>query len=368
MVVQVQGERDDSTSVGIERENLGIITFGLLVAEPPTFQLTRSTIRLRAFSWTYFSLTMSLYTPVFPSTEVPPLEATPSSSLSSTSGMKRPQGLSYTSRLSHWHLSIAALPEELYPASEPSSPTSQERSEKLQATIEEAVRGGRYIGDLCKLRSTKLGYATRQPAASHDGPDVPYVLADTEEEWLEWEKRVAEQRVNFKGKQRESLKFVPPKSKPLSSRDKVMGWKTGLVPSSKYAIEKTPSQPNETQQTKLGFAVVKRSSMLKTSKATKASIRVSSASDMTSNEVAPTPPQPPPISNDSEIGALDHQITADMVAAPDFPADDKHSPLSISGIASKRDLDLQISEAEQGQLPRSLNVSVQTRLHLMILS
>lgn len=179
---------------------------------------------------------------------------------------------------------------------------------------------------------------------------------------------MAEQRVNFKGKQRESLKFVPPKSKPLSSRDKVMGWKTGLVPSSKFAIEKTPSQPKETQQTKLGFAVVKRSSMLKTTKATKASIPVSSASDMNSNEVAPTPPQPSPISNDSEMGALDHQITADMVAAPDCPADDKHSPLSISGFASKSDLALQISEAEQGQLPRSLNVSVQTRLNLMILS
>lgn len=312
---------------------------------------------------------MSLYTPVFPPTEVPPLEAAPSSSLSSTStGTKRPQGLSYTSRLSHWHLSIAALPEELHPASEPSSPTSQERSEKLQATIEEAVRGGRYIGDLCNLRSTKLGYATRQPAASHDGLDIPYILADTEEEWLEWERRVAERRANFKGKQPESLKFVPPKSKPLSSRDKVMGWKTGLVPPSKPAMEKTSSQPNETQQARLGFPVVKRSSMLKTTKAKKASIPVSRASDMNSNEVAPTPPQPPPISNDSELGALDYQITADMVAAPDFPADNKHSPLSISGFASKSDLDLQISEAEQGQLPRSLNVSVRTRSKLMILS
>lgn len=38
MVVQVQRERDDSTrNVEIKRENLGITTFGLLVAEPPTF-------------------------------------------------------------------------------------------------------------------------------------------------------------------------------------------------------------------------------------------------------------------------------------------------------------------------------------------
>ena len=79
---------------------------------------------------------MSIYTPVFPQTEPRPLEASQSSSVSdSPATARRPQAVSYTSRLSHWHLSIATLPEELCPASEPSSPASKERSANLQTVI-----------------------------------------------------------------------------------------------------------------------------------------------------------------------------------------------------------------------------------------
>ncbi|KAI5118425.1 hypothetical protein M0805_005509 [Coniferiporia weirii] len=208
---------------------------------------------------------MSLYTPLFPPTNPPPSRMASSSSLSSVETAKRPPILSYSSRLSQWHLAIAALPDELCPPSAPSSPTSKARSEKLQAEINQAVQNGLNASDFCKLRSTGLGYATTKPitnvpeTTNEQEQDVPWILADTEEEWFEWERMMSERRAKSTGKVREA--FAPPDVKSRNAREKVMNWKARLQPSSSHASVHTVSNGSP-----LGFPVIKRTSMLKESK------------------------------------------------------------------------------------------------------
>ena len=208
---------------------------------------------------------MSLYTPVFPPTD-PSAEGTPpSSSLSSVETQKHQRGPSYSSRLAQWHLAIASLPFELCPPSAPSSPTSQARSADLQSEIEKAVREGRNITDFCKLRSTRLGYASKQPAGSswEQGDGVPWILAETEEEWFEWEREVAQRRTQQKGKER-AIDLPAPNSQSQNAHDKVVSWKAGLLPPSASPV--TASSAPSTARSSLGFPVVKRSTMVKGNK------------------------------------------------------------------------------------------------------
>lgn len=213
---------------------------------------------------------MSLYTPVFPPTDPPTTRTSPASSYTSTPTAKQQRVVSYSSRLSQLHLAIASLPEELSPPSAPSSPTSQARSAIIQTEIERAVREGRNITDFCKLRSTQLGYVSKQPAyTSLEGEDgvVPWILAETEEEWFEWEETMARQRSRQKGKERAHP--VPPPAPPLTlsqnAHDKVLSWKARLEPPTSSPLTVTTA-PASTTRSSLGFPVVKRSSMLKESK------------------------------------------------------------------------------------------------------
>ncbi|THH05319.1 hypothetical protein EW145_g4884 [Phellinidium pouzarii] len=177
---------------------------------------------------------------------------------------------SYSSRLSQWHLAIAALPDELCPPSVPSSPTSRARSEKLQDEIELAVRNGQNTSDFCKLRSTRLGYATMKPVISdsenllEQEQNVPWILPETEEEWFEWERMMAERRSKLKGKDREILGSSDIQSQ--NALEKVISWKARLQsPSSSYATMHGGSSAN-IGRSQLGFPVVKRSSMFKEKK------------------------------------------------------------------------------------------------------
>ncbi|EJD06134.1 uncharacterized protein FOMMEDRAFT_139386 [Fomitiporia mediterranea MF3/22] len=205
---------------------------------------------------------MSLYTPVFPPTDPPGARTASSSSQSSSETNKPARGLSYSSRLSQWHLAIASLPEELCPPSTPSSPVSQERSAKLQADIQQAVRQGRNISDLCKLRSTKFGYASKQPSRSlsEQGDGVPWILVDTEEEWLDWERKRTQQRCEQKGKER-MAPAPPPSMQSQDAHDKVLNWKAGLQPPSSSLATAAPIPSMNSARSSLGFPVVKRSTL-----------------------------------------------------------------------------------------------------------
>ncbi|KAL5490598.1 hypothetical protein ACEPAI_5432 [Sanghuangporus weigelae] len=221
---------------------------------------------------------MSLYTPVFPPTD-PPADRTPSSSsLSSVESQKQQRGLSHSSRLAQWHLAIASLPYELCPPSSPLSPNSQARSANLQSEIEKAVREGRNITDLCKLRSTKLGYATKQPAHNslEQGDGIPWILAETEEEWFEWEREVAQRRAQGKERANNS---PPPITQPQNAHDKVVSWKAGLLPPSVSPVTASSAPSASTGRSSLGFPVVKRSTMVKgnKSKTNKPAIQIKSA-------------------------------------------------------------------------------------------
>ncbi|KAL5511942.1 hypothetical protein ACEPAH_5161 [Sanghuangporus vaninii] len=223
---------------------------------------------------------MSLYTPVFPPTDPPASRTSSSSSLSSVELQKQQRGLSYSSRLAQWHLAIASLPYELCPPSSPLSPNSQARSANLQSEIEKAVREGRNITDFCKLRSTKLGYATKRPAYNslEQGDGIPWILAETEEEWLEWEREVAQRRPQQKRKERANSS-PPPITQSQNAHDKVVSWKAGLLPLSVSPVT-APSAPSaSTGRSSLGFPVVKRSTMVKGNKlkTNKPAIQITSA-------------------------------------------------------------------------------------------
>lgn len=233
----------------------------------------RRRVRVSLHAWRRLELfSMSLYTPIFPATDVPPRQATQSSYTSVDTG--RTARMSYSSRLSQWHLGIASLPEILCPPSPPRSECLKERSEKLQAEIEQAVRDRRAVPDHCKLlcvrrSATTEPYGPRPVDAANPtlGP-----LVDTEEEWLEWEAKVAETRSRPNGI--DHALAVLANRQTGGAREKVLHWKAALQQQQQQqagagAPPATASQPpagsSQTQST-LGFPVVKRSSLVKESR------------------------------------------------------------------------------------------------------
>ncbi|TFY81591.1 hypothetical protein EWM64_g2424 [Hericium alpestre] len=144
---------------------------------------------------------MSLYTPVFPATRVPPpvRPLSASSSGSSSSGEARALSpSSYGARLSQWHLALAALPSELRPPS-PSYVVDEDGVQERRTQIRRAVsvaRGEPTSGKWAHISSLVQMGCTRgrwQGVGSRGHYDPPaegrdWFIADTDEQWFEWEK------------------------------------------------------------------------------------------------------------------------------------------------------------------------------------
>ena len=163
----------------------------------------------------------TLYTPVFP-----------------TAGKSNPLAKS----LSHLHLSLASIPAELAPSSRPPSPGSKTRRQAVYENIRAAYNaaggqtshtGWSQVHRLVDMTCTRSRYkkpSTRVERKQLEG-DVPWILAETEEEWAEWEKT----REKLKSKLRRSDTEVVNQqghpsapstlSKRINLRDKVASWK-----------------------------------------------------------------------------------------------------------------------------------------------
>lgn len=213
----------------------------------------------------------TLYTPVFP-----------------TAGKSNPLAKS----LSHLHLALATIPAELAPPSRPPSPGSRARRQVLYDNIRAAYNaaGGRTshtswsrvyrLVDMTCTRSRFKKSATRVERKDPE-KDVPWILAETEEEWAEWEKS----REKLKSKLRRTDTMVVDQqghpsasgtsSKQVNLRDKVASWKAHVdrsfhedeeivhEPKSSNPETTRGSQPSSTKKraSPLDFPVVKPSTL-----------------------------------------------------------------------------------------------------------
>lgn len=163
----------------------------------------------------------TLYTPVFP-----------------TAGKSNPRAKS----LSHLHLALASIPAELAPPSHPPSPGFKSRRQAVYDNVRAAYNavGGQTshggwaqvyrLVDMTCTRSKFKRPATRIERRDPE-EDVPWILAETEEEWAEWEK--AREKVKSRLR-RTDTEVVDQQGRPSTSgasskrvnlRDKVASWK-----------------------------------------------------------------------------------------------------------------------------------------------
>ena len=213
----------------------------------------------------------TLYTPVFP-----------------IAGKSNPLAKS----LSHLHLSLASIPPELAPPSRPSSPGSKARRQTVYDNIRAAYNaaGGQpsntswsqvyRLVDMTCTRSRFKKSATRVERKDPE-KDVPWILAETEEEWAEWEKA----REKLKSKLRRTDTLVVDQqghssapgtsSKQVNLRDKVTSWKAQIErsfhgeediirePESSNPATIRSSQPSPTRKrvSPLDFPVIKPSTL-----------------------------------------------------------------------------------------------------------
>jgi hypothetical protein len=221
----------------------------------------------------------TLYTPVFP-----------------TAGKSNPLAKS----LSHIHLALASIPAELAPPSRPSSPGSKARRQVVYDNIRAAYNaaGGQtshgswsQVYRLVDMTCTRSRFKKSVTRVERKDPEegVPWILAETEEEWAEWEKA----REKLKSKLRRTDTEVvgqqgrpstaSTSSKQINLRDKVASWKAQVdrsfhededivqEPKSSNPATLRGSQPSSTKKraSPLDFPVVKPST-LKTHKYDKA--------------------------------------------------------------------------------------------------
>ena len=213
----------------------------------------------------------TLYTPVFPTAE-------------------RSNPLAKS--LSHLHLALASIPAELAPPSRPPSPGFNERRQVVYDNVRAAYNavggqtshsGWAQVYRLVDMTCTRSRFKKSATRIERKDPekDVPWILAETEEEWAEWEKA----REKLKSRlRRTDTEVVDQQGRPSASgasskrvnlRDKVTSWKAqvdrsfheteGIIhePKSSNPATLRGSQSSSTKKRPppLDFPVVKPSSL-----------------------------------------------------------------------------------------------------------
>ena len=163
----------------------------------------------------------TLYTPVFPTTR----KSNP-----------------LVKSLSHLHLALASVPAELAPPSRPPSPGFNSRRQVVYDNIRAAydAAGGQtshsgwtHVYRLVDMTCTRSRFKKSATRIERKDPEegVPWILAETEEEWAEWEK--AREKTKFRLR-RTDTEVVDQQGHPSASgasskqvnlRDKVASWK-----------------------------------------------------------------------------------------------------------------------------------------------
>jgi len=213
----------------------------------------------------------TLYTPAFP-----------------TAGKSNPLAKS----LSHLHLALASIPAELAPPSRPPSPGFNSRRQVVYDNVRAAYNavGGQTshggwtqvyrLVDMTCTRSRFKKSATRiERKDPEDG--VPWILAETEEEWAEWEKAREKAKSRLRRtdtevvEQRGHPSTSGTSSKRVNLRDKVTSWKAQVdrsfhededivhEPKSSNPATARSSQPSSAKKraSPLDFPVVKPSTL-----------------------------------------------------------------------------------------------------------
>ena len=213
----------------------------------------------------------TLYTPVFP-----------------TAGKSNP----LTKSLSHLHLALASIPAELAPPSRPPSPGFNSRRQVVYDNIRAAynVAGGQpshggwtQVYRLVDMTCTRSRFKKSAARIERKDPEegVPWILAETEEEWAEWEKAREKVRSRLRRTDTEVVdqqghpSASGPSSKQVNLRDKVTSWKAqvdrsfhedeGIIhePRSSNPATVRGSQPSSTKKraSPLDFPAVKPSTL-----------------------------------------------------------------------------------------------------------
>lgn len=226
---------------------------------------------LKQFIAMYNHHGQTLYTPVFP-----------------TAGRSNPLAKS----LSHLHLALASIPAELAPPSRPPSPGFNERRQVVYDKVRAACNavggqtshsGWAQVYRLVDMTCTRSRFKKSATRIERKDPEegVPWILAETEEEWAEWEKA----REKLKSRlRRTDTEVVDQQGRPSASgvsskrvnlRDKVTSWKAQVdrsfhetediihEPKSSNPATTRASQLSSTKKrsSPLDFPVVKPSSL-----------------------------------------------------------------------------------------------------------
>ena len=214
---------------------------------------------------------LTLYTPVFPN-----------------AGKSNPLSKS----LSHLHLALASLPAELAPPSRPASPEFNSRRKAVHDDVRAACSavdgqtshsGWARVYQLVDMTCTRSRFKKSATRVERKDPEegIPWILAETEEEWAEWEKA----REKVKSRLRRTDTEVVDKrghpyapgtsSKQVNLREKVTSWKAHVdrsfhedediihEPKSSNPATTRGSQPSSAKKraSPLDFPVVKPSTL-----------------------------------------------------------------------------------------------------------
>ncbi|KAI0308783.1 hypothetical protein OF83DRAFT_1160133 [Amylostereum chailletii] len=269
---------------------------------------------------------MSVFHPVFPP---PPRPKRPPASFSSGTTSSEPTksvAPTYNERLLHRHLAIASVPAVLCPPS-PTSSTNKDSVDLLREQIRKAVTAARgqpssskwaHVDSLTRLgcaRGRWVGVGRRAPKVPAQTEDREWFIAETDEQWAEWEKNPERRRKQGKGEaasapvDEQGKKDAPPRTQDRI-KEKVARWQAEVVPGSVSQPTPVQSQTGRTQQKQnlkrpspLGFPVVKPSTAVSMKKG-KGKGAVTSRFFPTTRDpnipetpvVNPTPPEPAPMS------------------------------------------------------------------------
>ncbi|TFY51744.1 hypothetical protein EVG20_g10858, partial [Dentipellis fragilis] len=203
------------------------------------------------------ALTISDSCPVGPAQPSAQLHSSSSSGSSSTRATPRPTPAAYSARLSQWHVALAGVPPELCPPS-PMSDVDEESVEDLRADIRAALTAARgeptsgkwaHVAGLMRMGCTRgrwRGAGARgtpvDSGGDSSGDGARWFLAETDEEWFEWERQRATEKIakRRKGKDIAASAVPAASAEPepgferssaelIKAREKVERWQLDVV-------------------------------------------------------------------------------------------------------------------------------------------
>ncbi|KAI0261794.1 hypothetical protein BC834DRAFT_894864 [Gloeopeniophorella convolvens] len=226
-------------------------------------------------------LPVSVYTPCFPLLDFAPSRRRPlssDSSSASTSGSQAPPKVSYSVRLSRSHLALAAVTDYIVRPPSPSAAAVNVKRvshlrRKLRLAVKAALRDtshGKWshVYDMARLGSTRgkwQSFGSGRSTSQEQHRSREWFIADTEEEWFEWERKLAEEARLDAGTEGPYPRPPIPVSDLEEVRERIEVWQANVFSA---PVSQADSQDSELDQpvgvddfkrpSPLNFPVVKR--------------------------------------------------------------------------------------------------------------